>query len=205
MNSWRRLTSTLDVLSAKIAETFYPALKKALDYLSDMIVRYGPQINAFWTQVGKGIEVVERGFRAAYNAVEPFVTALTETLVDGFNKSGGSRQLLTELKQLFTDISTVIKRAYDYLVKFVQLIGLDKVAAALGASIKGGFRAEDWNGGGMPDWTSPAPEAGATGKGALEPYRKGRLARALGRAKDFITGNRTPSIRHGYQPGSKGR
>ncbi|TNC10414.1 hypothetical protein FF100_22340 [Methylobacterium terricola] len=207
MNFWRRLTSTLEILSARTLETFYPIIKKVMDYLSDTVVRYGPQIDAFWTQVGKGLEVAERGAKAFYGPLFDIYKLMFETMVSNFNESGGLPRLMKELKETFTDLGNTVKRDYDYIVKLIQLVGLDKVAAAVGAGIKSGFRESDWTGGGMPDWTSPVPEAGAggaTGKGALEPYRQGRIARALGRAKDWITGNKPPSIRHGYQTGKQG-
>lgn len=201
--SWRSFLSTMEAVSERVAATFFPVITKLLDYMREWVVAHGPQINAFWTQVGKGIEVVERAAKSAYDTVEPFVSLFTKKLADGFNASGGMVGLLRDLKQLFSDLGDMVKRAYEYIVKLIQLVGLDKVAAALGAGIKSGFRESDWTGGGMPDWSGGGGGGGippgATGRGALEPFRRG----FFGRLRDRVMGSR-PSMRRGYQPGAQG-
>ncbi|TGD96203.1 hypothetical protein [Methylobacterium nonmethylotrophicum] len=187
--SWRSFLSVMEALSERIAATFFPIITKLLDYMREWVVAHGPQINAFWTQVGKGIEVVERAAKSAYEVVEPFVSLISKKLGDDFDAAGGLSGLLKELKQLFSDLGDMVKRAYEWIVKLIQLVGIDKVAAALGAGIKGGFRMEDWSGAGaMPDWTGGGGGAGgvspgATGKGALEPFRRGFIGRLKDRTK----------------------
>ena len=202
--SWRSFLSVMEALSERIAATFFPIITKLLDYMREWVVTHGPQINAFWTQVGQGIEVVERAAKSAYDTVEPFVTLIAKKLSEGYNATGGAAETLKETKQLFSDIGDMVKRAYEYIVKLIQLVGLDKMAAALGAGIKGGFRLEDYTGpGGMPDLSGGSGVGGGAGalggKGALEPFRRG----FFGRLKDRIVGAR-PSIRRGYQAGGGG-
>jgi hypothetical protein len=118
--AWRRFLATLSAVSDRIMSTFMPVFTRLLNFISDWVDAHGPQIDFFWTQVGKGLEVVERGAKAAYAAIEPFITMLTDKISD-MQKDGTFISVLEKMANAFERVVSAVKQAIEWIKEFERL------------------------------------------------------------------------------------